>query len=322
LLYLLYLVAVFGREKWFTGCGELLRGFGMLSTRLIGGVVVAAVSVVIALNCYTTVPAGHNKVATMFGEVTMEPLNEGLHIVNPLLKFTQFDLRAVTETWEEVQVPSQDKLKTSMDVSVTFHLDGPNTPTILKETGMLNDVIRKHVTPKVRSLLREAGKSVGQSQDFYLDTVQLELQTYVEDGLTDYLLPRGVVVDAVLFRDITLPTVVTAAVVQTKERQEQLEREKAQLQIVEQQAQQQVKQAEAREQAAVSDANAKRTAADAEAYRIIKETEAQAQANEVLARSVTADLIRYNSIQRWDGKYPTTLLGGGEGVLLSLPASQ
>ena len=228
----------------------------------------------------------------------------------------------MTETWEEVQVPSQDKLKTSMDVSVTFHLDGPNTPTILKETGMLNDVIRKHVTPKVRSLLREAGKSVGQSQDFYLDTVQLELQTYVEDGLTDYLLPRGVVVDAVLFRDITLPTVVTAAVVQTKERQEQLEREKAQLQIVEQQAQQQVKQAEAREQAAVSDANAKRTAADAEAYRIIKETEAQAQANEVLARSVTADLIRYNSIQRWDGKYPTTLLGGGEGVLLSLPASQ
>lgn len=228
----------------------------------------------------------------------------------------------MTETWKNVQVPSQDKLKTSMDVSVTFRLEGSQTPRILKETGTLVDVITKHVTPKVRSLLREAGKSVDRSQDFYLDTVQLELQTYVEDGLTEYLYPEGVIVDAVLFRDITLPTVVTSAVVQTKERQEQLEREKAQLQIVEQQAQQQVKQAEAREQAAVSDANAKRTQADAEAYRIEKEAAAQAKANKLLAQSITKELINYNSIQQWDGKYPSTLLGGSEGVLLNLPGSK
>ncbi len=277
---------------------------------------------IVAMNCYTTVPAGHNKVATMFGEVQLEAYPEGLHIVNPLLNFVEFDLRAVTETWTQVQVPSQDKLKTSMDVSVTFHLDSTRTPIILKETGTLEDVIAKHVTPKVRSLLREAGKSVAQSQDFYLDRVQLELQTYVEEGLKDYLYPKGVIVDAVLFRDITLPAVVTSAVVQTKERQEQLEREKAQLQIVEQQAQQQVKQAEAREQAAIADANAKRTQADAEAYRIMKEAEAQAEANGLLAKSVTAELIRYNSIEKWDGKYPSTLMGGSDGVLLNLPATQ
>lgn len=286
----------------------------------IATVAVGLLAVMIAMNCYTTVPAGHNKVATLFGEVQPTPLDEGLHIINPLLNFTEFDLRAVTETWTDVQVPSQDKLKTSMDVSVTFHLDGARTPMILKETGTLHDAIAKHVTPKVRSLLREAGKSVEQSQDFYLDIVQQELQVYVEEGLTEYLHPRGVIVDAVLFRDITLPPVVTSAVVQTKERQEQLEREKAQLQIVEQQAQQQVKQAEAREQAAIADANAKRTQADAEAYRIKAEAQAQAEANQALARSVTSDLIRYNSIEKWNGEYPKTLLGGGEGVLLSLPA--
>ncbi len=285
----------------------------------ISTVVIALGALLIAMNCYTTVPAGHNKVATLFGEVQPEPLEEGLHIINPLLNFTEFDLRAVTETWSQVQVPSQDKLKTSMDVSVTFRLDGTRTPMILKETGTLHDAVAKHVTPKVRSLLREAGKSVGQSQDFYLDTVQQELQIYVEEGLTEYLYPKGVIVDAVLFRDITLPPVVTSAVVQTKERQEQLEREKAQLQIVEQQAQQQVKQAEAREQAAIADANAKRTQADAEAYRIKAEAEAQAEANQLLARSVTTDLIRYNSIEKWNGEYPRTLLGGSDGVLLNLP---
>lgn len=285
-------------------------------------VVIAIILVYVGLNSYTTVPAGHNKVATLFGNIQDEPYEEGFHIVNPLLAFTSFDLRQITNTWQKVDVPSQDKLKSSMDISVTFRLDGPQTPRILKETGKLADVVTKHVTPKVRSLLREAGKTVHQSQDFYLDSVQQELQSYMEAGLTDYMLSKGVIVEAVLFRDITLPAVVTTAVIQTKERQEQLEREKAQLNIVEQQAQQQVKQAEAREIAAKADANAKRTRADAEAYRIEKEAAAQAAANKLLARSVTKELIQYNSIQKWDGAYPQTLLSGESGgLILNLPAT-
>jgi regulator of protease activity HflC (stomatin/prohibitin superfamily) len=288
----------------------------------VAAIAISAVVFFILINSYTTVRAGHNKVATLFGNVQDEAYAEGFHIVNPLLDFTVFDLRQLTYTWEKVQVPSQDKLKTSMDVSVTFRLDGARTPRILQETGNLDDVVGKHVTPKVRSLLREAGKTVAQSQDFYLDEVQLSLQTYMEQGLKEYLEPKGVIVEAVLFRDITLPQVVTSAVIQTKERQEQLEREKAQLKIVEQQAQQQVKQAEAREQAALADANAKRTQADAEAYRILKEAEAQAQANTVLSRSITNELIQYNSVERWNGKYPTTLLSGESGgMILSLPNS-
>lgn len=280
----------------------------------------SVVVLIILLNAYTTVPAGHNKVATLFGKVQPKPYPEGLHIVNPLLNFTSFDLRQLTHSWEKVQVPSQDKLKTSMDVSVTFRLDGPRTPIILQETGELQDVIDKHITPKVRSLLREAGKTVKQSQDFYLDSIQQELQLYMEEGLTRYLEPKGVIVTAVMFRDITLPKVVTTAVIQTKERQEQLEREKAQLKIVEQQAQQQVKKAEAREMAAIADANAKRTQADAEAYRIAKEAEAQAKANQLLAKSITATLIQYNAIQKWDGAYPQTLMGAkADGLILNLP---
>ena len=277
----------------------------------------------LALNSYTTVAPGHNKVATLFGNVIDEPLGEGFHVVNPLYKFYTYDLRVHTETWTKVQVPSQDKLKTSMDISVTFRINPDYTSRMLKETGSLRDVSVKLLTPKVRSLLREAGKTVSKSQDFYLDTIQQHLQSYMEEGLTDYMSEKGIMVQAVLFRDITLPQVVTSAVIQTKERQEQLEREKAQLRIVEQQAQQQVKQAEAREQAAKSDANAKRTLADAEAYQIAKLAEAQAKANTVLAKSVTATLIKYNAISKWDGAYPQTLMGGGpDGLILQLPGTK
>ncbi|MGR9115807.1 MAG: SPFH domain-containing protein [Gammaproteobacteria bacterium] len=285
-----------------------------------GAAVAGLIVLLLVFNSYTTVEAGHNKVATLFGKVQPEPYDEGLHIVNPLLRFVTFDLRQLTYTWEKVQVPSQDKLKTSMDISITFQLHADKTPQILQETGQLKDVVDKHITPKVRSLLREAGKTVSQSQDFYQDAVQQALQVYMEEGLREYLEPKGVLVRAVLFRDITLPEVVTLAVIQTKERQEQLEREKAQLKIVEQQAQQEVKKAEAREMAAKADANAKRTQADAEAYRIAKEAEAQANANQLLAKSVTAELIRYNAIQKWNGAYPQTLMGGKtDGLILNLP---
>ncbi len=144
----------------------------------------------------------------------------------------------------------------------------------------------------------------------------------MEDGLTSYLEPKGVLVQAVLFRDITLPSVVTSAVIQTKERQEQLEREKAQLKIVEQQAQQQVKQAEAKQEAAKSEAKAMIIHADAKAYKIEKEAAAQAKANTLLAESVTMELIQYNSVQRWNGQYPQTLLSGESGgLILNLPAA-
>jgi len=293
-----------------------------LNIKTVISVVALFVLVWVGMNSYTTVSPGHNKVATLFGEIRGEPLEEGFHIVNPLLKFYIYDLRVHTETWEKVQVPSQDKLKTSMDISVTFKINPSHTPTMLQETGGLNDVVVKLLTPKVRSLLREAGKTVAKSQDFYLDTTQRDMQAFMEDGLTDYMFKKGITVEAVLFRDITLPQVVTSAVIQTKERQEQLEREKAQLRIVEQQAQQQVKQAEAREQAAKSDANAKRTLADAEAYQIEKLADAQARANTVLAKSVTSSLIKYNAIAKWNGAYPQTLMGGGpDGLILQLPTT-
>lgn len=274
----------------------------------------------ILMNAWTTVDSGHNKVQSTFGKINIVPLTEGFHIVNPISDFTEYDLRDRTMTWKEIKVPAQDELKSSMDVSVTFSIVGSETPNMKKTAGDADDAIEKYVSPKVRSLLREAGKSVENSQDFYLESVQQELQAYMETGLRDYLYPKGIEVKAVLFRDISLPEVVTEAVIQTKQRQEQLEREKAQLSIVEQQAQKQVKQAEAEEMAAISQANAKRTQADAEAYRIAKEAEATAKANRLLARSLTKELIQYNSIKKWSGNYPSTVMSGGSsGVLMNLP---
>ncbi len=69
-----------------------------LSFKAIIAVAVLFLLVWLGMNSYTTVSPGHNKVATLFGDIRPEPLDEGFHVVNPLLKFYTYDLRVHTET--------------------------------------------------------------------------------------------------------------------------------------------------------------------------------------------------------------------------------
>ena len=109
---------------------------------------------------YQKVPAGYVGVATLFGEVQLEPYEEGLHIpVNPFYEWYFYDVRQKSHL-EEANVPSQDQLQTKIQVSVQFRLEQDRAPMILKETGQAADVLRVHIVPKLRSLLREQGLSL------------------------------------------------------------------------------------------------------------------------------------------------------------------
>ena len=120
-----------------------------------------------------------------------------------------------------------------------------------------------------------------------------------------------------------MPKLVSDAIKQTKKRQEEVNREQAALEVAEKKALQQVVQAEAKAKAAIETANAIKTLADAEAYRIEAEATAKANSNIKLAKSITDPLISYNSIEKWNGAYPSTLMSGNDsGVLLNLPANK
>jgi len=185
--------------------------------------------IVIGSKVYVAVPVGHVAVATLFGKVTGEPFTEGFHLTwNPLLKFRQYDIRQKTVK-ETVQVPSQDQLQTRIDVSVQFRLIADQADNILQDTGTMQDVMTVHIVPKLRSTLREQGKSVARAEDFFTEAVQEQIQTRVLASLQEFLQPKGVYVDAVLLRDITLPPFIVKAIESKKEREQAAERQKAEL---------------------------------------------------------------------------------------------
>jgi regulator of protease activity HflC (stomatin/prohibitin superfamily) len=219
---------------------------------------------------YQKVPAGYVGVATLFGEVKKEPFEEGLHVpVNPFYEWYFYDVRQKSHL-EEANVPSQDQLQTKIQVSVQFRLQGENAPKILQETGQAQDVLIVHIVPKLRSLMREQGKTIRRAEDFFLEETQQNMQTSLLEGLKDYLVSKGVSVEAVLIRDISLPPFIIKAIESKKEREQEVEKQKAELERFTTEQQQKVELAKAESEAAKEQALKKRLLADAQAYEIEK----------------------------------------------------
>jgi regulator of protease activity HflC (stomatin/prohibitin superfamily) len=243
-------------------------------------VVIAVILVavfLVGMQFVKTIPPGQVGVATLFGNVQAQGFPQGLHIpVNPLYRWTLFDARQKTHL-ETASVPSQDQLQTRLDVSVQYRIDGSMAPDILEQTGDPESAVRVHLVPKLRSLLREQGKSIERAEDFFLEATQETLQTALTEGLKDYLAPKGIIVSAVLIRDITLPPFIVEAIERKKEREQAVERERAELERVRTELQQQVARAEAGRAAAIEEAERKKTLADAQAYEITKINDAIAR---------------------------------------------
>ena len=233
-------------------------------------IVVVGIFLWFGSSLYQQVPAGYVGVATLFGEVQSDPYEEGLHIpVNPFYEWFLYDVRQKSHL-EEANVPSQDQLQTKIQVSVQFRLMNDMAPRILQETGAAQDVLRVHIVPKLRSLLREQGKAIKRAEDFFLEETQQNMQTSLVGGLRDYLGTKGVNVGAVLIRDISLPPFIIKAIESKKEREQEVEKQKAELLRFETEQQQKVALAKAESEAATEQAAKLRVLADAQAYEIEK----------------------------------------------------
>lgn len=265
----------------------------------------------LATSILITVPAGHVKVATLFGKVQDKTYMEGLHLVNPLLAFTSFDLREKTHK-ETAGIPAEDKLITQMDVSVQYRTIGEMAPEILRNTGTTEALIHVHMIPKLRSILREQGKGIAMSQDFFKESVQRQLQETLKAGLEEFLVKKGLQVETVLIRDVQLPEVIRTAITETKKREQEVLKQQAELERFATEQDQKVKQAESELKAAKLEAEKIKALADAEAYKIDV-------INKTLARS--PNYIELKKVEQWNGVLP--VYAGGENIpMIDLRAMQ
>jgi regulator of protease activity HflC (stomatin/prohibitin superfamily) len=162
--------------------------------------------------------------------------------------------------------------------------------------------------PKLRSILREQGKGVDMSQDFFKESVQRQLQETLQLGLSEFLAPKGLQVETVLIRDVQLPDVIRTAITETKKREQEVLKQQAELQRFATEQDQKVKQAESELKAARLEAQKIKELADAEAYKINV-------INKTLARS--PNYIELKKVEQWNGVLPV-YTGGNNIPMLDL----
>ena len=236
--------------------------------RMAVGVAALLVLSVVAWMCLERVPAGHVKAATLFGDVRPDAYEPGMHLVNPLLSFHTYDVRHKTHYSKSVSVMSRDELRTEIDISVQYRVEGAMAPTVLDETGTAKQLVDVHLEPVLRSTLREQGRSTASAEEFAENETQMRVQENVLARLRDYMAPKGVKVMEVLLRDVRLPPVINKAVEQKKERQQEVERQQAELERFTTEQEQKVATAKAELEAARLEAESVRVRAEAEADRI------------------------------------------------------
>ncbi|MBN2069428.1 MAG: prohibitin family protein [Opitutales bacterium] len=227
------------------------------------------IGLVFGSRCVKTIEAGNVGVATLFGDIKGKPYGAGLHFVNPLYKWTMYDIREQQVT-ERANMPSQDQLQTQIDVSVVFNFNGEMASAILGETGDSDRVIAVHMIPSLRSLIREQGKSITKAEDLFLKSTQERLQSKLYEDLRAYLEPKGIIVNKVFIRDINLPQFITRAIESKKEREQEVQKQKAELERFRTEQQQKIALAEAEREAAEQEAIKRKVLADAQAYEIEK----------------------------------------------------
>lgn len=185
--------------------------------RLIGG---GLLILGVATACIIQVDAGQIGVQTLFGQVQNTVLKSGLHFINPLVDVNHIDVRTQNYTMsgvhdegdksgdDAIRVLTSDGLEVIIDLTVLYHVSATQAPRIVRETGL--DFRDKIVRPVTRTKIRD--NAVYYTAIDLYSTKRDEFQQRIYKDIEDNFNRRGLQLEQLLVRNITLPNRVKAAI--------------------------------------------------------------------------------------------------------------
>ena len=184
----------------------------------IAGVLIMVVGVLIS--SVVQIDAGQVGVKKLFGKVQNDVLQSGLHMINPLVEVTRLDIKTQNYTMsgvhdegaratdDAIRVLTADGLEVTIDLTVLFRLTEADAPRLVKETGV--NYVDKIVRPLTRTKIRD--------NSVYYDAISLysskrdEFQNRIFKSIEEDFKKRGLFLEQLLVRNITLPQSVKATI--------------------------------------------------------------------------------------------------------------
>lgn len=193
------------------------RYAGVLRTVGIGLVILG-----ILTSCIMQVDAGEVGVKKLFGKVQKDVLGSGLHFINPLLEIQKLDVKTQNYTMsgqndeglqsgdDAIRVLTADGLEVTIDLSVLYRLNSIDAPMLLQETGA--DYENKIVRPITRTRIRD--NAVYYEAIALFSTKRDEFQQRIFKNIEGDFNRRGLTLENLLIRNITLPASVRTTIEQ------------------------------------------------------------------------------------------------------------
>ena len=184
------------------------------------GIVILSIGVLTA--CVKQVDAGYVGVKSLFGKVQNESLSSGLNFINPLMDVTTIDVRTLNYTMsgvhdegaksgdDAIKVLTSDGLEVTIDLSVLYRVNPAEAGRMLREIGV--DFEDKIVRPITRTRIRD--NSVYYEAVALYSTKRDEFQTRIFKTIETDFNKRGLILENLLVRNITLPASVKSTIEQ------------------------------------------------------------------------------------------------------------
>lgn len=190
----------------------------------------------IAMTSFIQIDAGQVGVKKLFGKVQSDILGSGLHIMNPLYKVERLDARTQNYTMsgitdeghkagdDAIRVLTADGLEVTIDLTVLYRVVPSEAPKLIRETG--SDYENKIVRPIARTKIRD--NAVYYEAVALFSTRRDEFQSRIFKSIEEEFKKRGLFLENLLVRNITLPPPVKSSI----EQKIQAEQESQKMQFV------------------------------------------------------------------------------------------
>ena len=192
-----------GSANLAVGCVGLVALFGIMSVR--------------------TVEPATVGVVTTFGRVSASTLTSGLHLVNPFASVVSYSTK--TQLFEQQNhVPTKEGLTVDLDVALLYHIDEARVRDIYLSLGpdYVSVLLMPELSSAVRGLTSEADAKA------LYTSGRSEMQKKLKAELSGVLEPRGILLEDVLLKAVTLPALLSHSI----ELKAQAEQESARMEFV------------------------------------------------------------------------------------------
>jgi regulator of protease activity HflC (stomatin/prohibitin superfamily) len=170
--------------------------------------------------CVKQIDAGEVGVKVLFGSIQNDVMGSGLHFINPLLDVKKLDVKTQNYTMsgvhdeggqvgdDAIRVLTSDGLEVTIDLTVLYRVVADDAPRLLRETG--NDYRDKIVRPITRTKIRDNAVYY-QAVDLFGNKRE-EFQQRIYKTIEADFKARGLMLEQLLVRNITLPNSVKASI--------------------------------------------------------------------------------------------------------------